>query len=106
MFKKNHTSYILERTVHGKGVLYVLLHLFTQIHIFVQLSIFLFCKMILIWGLMWCNMQLCSLEPVKIISFRKHIMLEVVCRLDLCYVNCGLAVGSFGMNGHISVEIS
>ena len=42
-------------------------------------------------------MQLCSLDSVKIISFRKQIMLEVVCRLDLCYVNYAFVVGSYGM---------
>jgi len=61
--------------------------------------------MSLIWGLVSYNMQLCSLDPVKIINFRKHIMLEAVCRLELCYVKYAVWVGSFGMTGHISVEI-
>ena len=87
-----------------KVFLNVLLHLFTQIQI-CRVKYFLFCKMSLIWDLVWYNMQLCSLDSVEIISFHKHIMLEVVCWLELCYVNYAVVVGSFGMTGHISVEI-
>ena len=66
---------------------------------------FLFCKMSLIWGLVWYNMLLCSPDSVEIIIFHKHIMLEAVCWLELWYVNYAVVVGSFGMTGHSSVEI-
>jgi hypothetical protein len=47
-------------------------------------------------------MQLCSLDSVEIISFHKHIMLEAVCQLELCYVNYAVVVGSFRMIGRIN----
>jgi hypothetical protein len=56
------------------------------------------------WGLVWYNMQLCLLDSVKVIGLHKPIMLEAVF-LELCSVNYAVVVGSFGMTGHISVEI-